>query len=690
MNKIEGAKSFNQFLATVNQAGTNDPVMTVLENDFKNVTIVRNGVGDYIINVPTQLTEGKTLPDIGIPQVDADGNKITLTRENNNAFRLTTQNQAGVDTDDILNQYILEFKVYNTPLTIAVPMKVKPGVVYQTESYFKSEMKWGIVGEINTHNLTGSLDIEYGTTEALGSTIALDPLIKSEFGQIRTVIMPKLAPAKYYYRFKATSEAGTYYTPLKTFTQFTGTRLNPTVYNVPSPVGGTTYYIDPQAEVNGDGLTDATPKNTIAEFATFGENNIYLFKRGSTLTVNADNLKTVDGVCKLGAYGDVNLANPKIIGTVQTTTFLQTDYRIIIDSLDISCTYKNANNMFEGIGIRMRNSATSYIYNCQVHGFNQCITTSPIGGVNGTSWAGVSIINTEIYDAALDGMYFDDVTDILVEGCYIHDVNLLYNFDINDATSAGDGIQASFTEVADGDFLRFTMRYTTIDRTATGNKFCVIYGAGPTTTRAVGIIEYNDFIMPTGKNCGGIYLDTTVSASTLKGNVFNGGTFGIHNRATGGITVTHNLFYNQEQIGISNIAGAANIYNNVFDQCANGYSVPAAHNIVSKNNYFSTTKAGGFHVSGNNLATLTSDYNHYYQGSVNTTYLNLDTMKVVGGKDANSASGNPFFEAGTYHPASNSPLAASGTSIPLAKDFADRDIPLVDVSKGLFQISVPV
>jgi len=200
---------------------------------------------------------------------------------------------------------------------------------------------------------------------------------------------------------------------------------------------------------------------------------------------------------------------------------------------------------------------------------------APINGVNGSSWAGVKVFNTNIYDAALDGVYGDDVTDIELGHCNIYNVNLLYNLNTNENTSAGDGVQFAFTD-SGGDHLRFHIHHTTIDRSSTGNKFCLIWGAGPNVRRSEALVEYNEFII-NGNNETCIYTDTASQGNaTIRYNQFKGvgSGQGIHNRYVNTMLVHNNVF---DTIGmpVENIAGSANIYNNTFVDCNYAYSLYA-------------------------------------------------------------------------------------------------------------------
>lgn len=561
---------------------------------------------------------------------------------------------------------------------------VLPEVTDQISSYFNHNNRFGVAADIFAGSATTVVTIEYGPTVSYGSSIACDN-VSAGATVVRTGIMPQLTPGTYNFRFVATNSVGTVYGSNQTFTVKPGVGNLSPIYTLPTLVG-TIYYIDPTAPTNGNGLSESTPFNNWSSVSSLTSSRTYLQKAGTTAEFSAG-FRSIAGICKIGSYGTGTL--PKIVSTGNTQYFMQSSFQIIIDGIEVEGTFKNASNMFVNTGIRLRNSPNSYIVNSKFHGFGQPIVLAPINGINGSSWSGCNIINCEIYDASLDGMYIDDVTDVTVSHCYIHDVNQLWYVDTNENVSAGDGIQAAFTDTG-GDYLRLTFHSNTIDRRATGNKFCIIYGAGPNAMRATAVVTNNVFMMG-DLGVGGVYLDNTVEPSTFYNNIFTGGTFGIHNRSSAGLTIHHNMF---EDVGlaISNIInqGIGVIYHNVFKACDYCMSIYTGTIITVRNNYYLNTVNAVFF--GNTYAVLTSNNNVYENSAPTASHATLAAFVTATGQDANSYTGSLETNDpanSDYRPKSASVLLSNGFYIAgIDEDFIGDIINSSDTTIGLLQNAV--
>ncbi|KAF0203149.1 MAG: hypothetical protein FD170_1421 [Bacteroidetes bacterium] len=544
----------------------------------------------------------------------------------------------------------------------------------EESSYFPHRNSFGLVASISTRAKLTTVLIEYGYSD-FANTIHLDSIPVGDTSAVRTAILPRTKPGLLQWRFVVSDSSGSTQGETQYINIHAGTKLVDIIYESPV-LAGNTYYIDPSAEVNGTG-TEASPFNTWASIANLGGNHTYLQKYGTVYDpdVAISNLRNVNGICKLGAYGDASLGRPRIIARGNFVRFLEVQYRIIIENIDFEGTYKDANDLFVGSGIRIRNGAGSVIYNCAFHGFGMGITTNPVSSVNGAFWSGVRVLKTDVYDCSLDGMYFDDTTEIEVGHCYIHRVNLAYAYDTNENFSSGDGIQISFTQMeATNQSLRLKIYNNTIDRRSHGNKFCLIFGAGGAGTisrDAYGEIIENEFFMHS--TAGGVYMDLTNNTSLFVRNYFEGGTFGIHNRSVPGIDVYSNIFKGVG-IGLSNVAGSARIHNNTFDDFNHGYSVTTGFSYNVLNNVFRSARAGANAVSGDVSTAISSNFNHFEVANVAMGYSSLALWQAAYGQDANSASGDPMFTDASnfdYTPAAGSPLADSGSQLSWADfDFA--------------------
>lgn len=544
-----------------------------------------------------------------------------------------------------------------------------PGILITSDeesSYFPHRNSYGVVGVVTTRGKVTAALIEYGYGD-FANTIHLDNIPADEPTAVRTAILPRTKPGRLQWRFVVTDSRGEYTGATQHITVHPGARLAELIYSSPV-LAGNTYYIDPSATVNGTG-TEASPFNTWTSILNLGGNHTYLQKRGTTYQAGTS-LRGINGVCKIGAYGDETLPRPRIVASGSVVRFIDTSYRIIVENLDIEGTTKDANQMFSGIGFRIRNGAGTVIYNTVVHGFSQSITGNPINGTNGNFWAGIRLLGVEVYDCATDGIYMDDVTDIYMSHIYVHDVNQMYSVNQDENISNGDGVQIAFTQLeATNRSLSVEIHNSTIDRRSHGNKFCLISGAGGSgavSRNAKLLANANEFFMHSA--AGGVYIDTSNDISIFTGNLFEGGTFGIHNRAMPGIYVYGNIF-RQTGTGISNMTGNMYLHNNTFDDFNYAFSIVAGYTYSSVNNCFGSSRSGAAAIAGSAFSTVVANYNHY-DVAPTQAHATLAAWQAANGQDANSATGSPLFTSPSdrdYTPQALSPLVNSGSNLSWAE-----------------------
>lgn len=544
-----------------------------------------------------------------------------------------------------------------------------PGILItsgEESSYFPHRNSYGVVGVVTTRGKVTAALIEYGYGD-FANTIHLDNIPADETTAVRTAILPRTKPGRLQWRFVVTDSRGEYTGATQHITVHPGARLAELIYSSPV-LAGNTYYIDPSATVNGTG-TEASPFNTWTSILNLGGNHTYLQKRGTTYQAGTS-LRGINGVCKIGAYGDETLPRPRIVASGSVVRFIDTSYRIIVENLDIEGTTKDANQMFSGIGFRIRNGAGTVIYNTVVHGFSQSITGNPINGNNGNFWADIRLLGVEVYDCATDGIYMDDVTDIYMSHIYVHDVNQMYSVNQDENISNGDGVQIAFTQLeATNRSLSVEIHNSTIDRRSHGNKFCLISGAGGSgavSRNAKLLANANEFFMH--QAAGGVYIDTSNDISIFTGNLFEGGTFGIHNRAMPGIYVYGNIF-RQTGTGISNMTGNMYLHNNTFDDFNYAFSIVAGYTYSSVNNCFSSSRSGAAAIAGSAFSTVVANYNHY-DVAPTQAHATLAAWQAANGQDANSATGSPLFTSPAdrdYTPQALSPLVNSGSNLSWAE-----------------------
>jgi hypothetical protein len=503
----------------------------------------------------------------------------------------------------------------------------------------------------------------------------------------------ELAPGVYAATVKATNQFGEIELT-EQFTVLPGIGRELTTYEVPF-MGVKNVYIDPSASVNGDGNSPETPHNSWNSVLNLGGSNNYLQKRGTTEIMPGSGFRNINGPCFIGAYGPETDPRPIIKSTLANSTFISTNYQITIKDIEIA----GDPSLREGTGIRIRGGAGSIVYNCIVHDWEQCIITQPINSVNGNFWGGVKVLYSTIYGANLDGIYFDDTTDIEVAHCHFYDINMYWFTNQNENNSVGDCLQASCA----GTKLNLNVHHCTFDRTSTCNKFCVIYGDSLQT--AQGTFRYNHFKMPMDwanptHPVTGIYIDYTESSQIFEYNIFNGGNYGIYERIKeyGLHVFRYNLFTdNNISINLSTSnGGEVRIENNTFVSWQVGAILTnGGPSVYVLNNLFMLSDAYVY-MSPVFSEVKISDYNHFYYtliwNNVSPPFATVEECRLAG-YELHSTEGYPgLMEINplvpNYMPAAGSPLIGTGQIISgVTRDFAGNIIEAPN-SKGLYDVPV--
>jgi len=108
-------KPYKSYTVIVTQTSTNDPVVTVLQNDFTGtLSWGRTGVGIYtLISSGAEFTQDKTLPGAIQIAYDVDGNKLTAEWTSSSVITIKTYNDSDVATDAILSNTPIYIETYN-------------------------------------------------------------------------------------------------------------------------------------------------------------------------------------------------------------------------------------------------------------------------------------------------------------------------------------------------------------------------------------------------------------------------------------------------------------------------------------------------------------------------------------------------------------------------------------------------
>ena len=102
-------KTYKVYVAILDQTGTNNPVVTILENTLGTINITRSSTGEYTIASSGLFTLNKTSFDITPIQ-----GFIKQTPLNDvNTIGFETRNTSNVTTDGLLISKKLEIRVYN-------------------------------------------------------------------------------------------------------------------------------------------------------------------------------------------------------------------------------------------------------------------------------------------------------------------------------------------------------------------------------------------------------------------------------------------------------------------------------------------------------------------------------------------------------------------------------------------------
>ena len=491
-----------------------------------------------------------------------------------------------------------------------------------------------------------------------------------------------LSPGEYNYTLLATNRYGKVYQD-GAFSILPGIGRELTAYDIPF-MSGTTYYIDPFSNTNGDGLTEETPFNTWAALAELNGNNNYLQKRGTEYTFSSEGFTPITGPCFIGAYGLEEQARPILRLDAIADSFIYTEFQITLKDLEIV-----GPETLESDGLVMADSAGSIVFNCNIHHWISCIVTRH-KEAEGATWSGIKVLYSTIHHASWTGILLADTTDIEIAHCHIYDVVMEWYKEPDG--SFGSCIGAT----CEADQLSLHIHHCTLDRTTSKKGHAVIYSDSLQTSE--GTLNNNYFVLPPfepGKGVTGVRIDATANNQSIVNNVFKDGETGLSIDPKGGeFAINHNLFTsNRIAIGIDNSnRGSFSVNNNVME----GYLLHAIKidyitTIKMRNNLFMNASEESILISLNNWGSLTSsDFNHFFNVHfpLSPDLYSLEWLRE-NGYELDSSDGDPglmdMSEAHpNYMPAAYSPLIGTGKMIAgVTKDFAGHPIQIPN-SKGLY------
>ena len=569
-------------------------------------------------------------------------------------------------------------------------------IISGEEMYYLYNRTYEISSLVNPNNSQTTTFLEYSdninfinSTTISGNTISGSTNIEVDF------IIPSQTPDDYYYRVLATNIEGTTTGSTQPYTVYPGIGTDLVDYSTLLDDGiatmtGTTYYIDPSAETNGNGLSSETPYDSWTRLATLGGGNKYLQKRGTTYQAATGIFRGFNGACYMGVYGEGIDYAYIIAGTNSNSTFIGTNYRLIIEGYDIKGYRATIDGTQAGMGIGLGATSSAstmnhIIYNNNIHDFEEGIGAYVDDGY----FRGVYILHNDIYDIRLDGIYPTSATDIEIAYNYMYNLNTAWFINEDDGTSSGDGIQIGF---GNGTFptihLEASIHHNTIDRSTTRNKFGIIWNEqenGETVMCYNNHLICPDYSIDTDHPVSAIYTslsngatDDDICNTEIYNNLFEGGNYGIRNYTRASTKIHHNIFID---LYIAVAAGGGlniEVYNNIFkDYTSVALGMGSNPRVYSKNNVFRTSTAAAYaYASISGMAE--SDYNNFFGTRINVSAYGLTEWKAEQTFDDNSIDTDPLhinYNINDFRILNSSPLINSGANVGLTSDIMGNNIP---------------
>jgi hypothetical protein len=420
-----------------------------------------------------------------------------------------------------------------------------------------------------------------------------------------------------------------------------------------------TYYIDPSANIDGDGLSADTPFKTWAS-VTWVSGNTYLQKSNTTyngkLTIPSGG-SSEDTRILISTYGAPGKAKINASGLDRGIVIAVNAHFITIDGYEVyGANTKTASVRGIVVGSNTSNRANNItIKNCIIHTIGSTVVLNE--DENGIQVFGdnFKLLNTTIYDIADDGIW---VQGNNFEAGYVHIYNIAKSNRI-----AGDCIQL---DNASGTSSNYWIHDCTLDHSNVEMKQCFIDSSGINGSTG-GIFEDNTCKM----GFDNVQVDTSKVINignpnaVVRRNIIDGGWAGIWvignnttctankvtkfkrtgtyvNASSDGIQVLNNSYYSDRAdkisdsraIEISSTCVSANIRNNAASGSGISYVV-----ICSK----TSATSNGITIENNRGLGTTAFHS------------------VNGGVPVSNVSIDPLWDTVTLIPQSNSSLLSNGS-----------------------------
>jgi len=312
----------------------------------------------------------------------------------------------------------------------------------------------------------------------------------------------------------------------------------------------TIIYIDPSSATPGDGGSPATPLASWDD-ANLQANTAYVQKRGTT--DNITNGIIVPDDVLLGAYGTETDPHPIIYDISSDITYMiqVAGDRVTIRDLEIVSPRATSGIHFAA-GYWPEDGVA---WNNSVHGVdasNYMMWGIRVFGTN------TKVMHNDIYYIGDDGIFAQYMSNIEIGYNNVFQVNQKWFEDENESHSSGDGIQFSQNT-------GFYIHHNTVDRTDTGNKFCII--VQPSEDGSFGIVENN--VCRTSDKVTGLYAAYGTYELIVRNNIFeypgnDRKSIGVYSHCTEP-RIYNNVFIGHSQaINLWQTSAEAQIHHNTF------------------------------------------------------------------------------------------------------------------------------
>ena len=401
------------------------------------------------------------------------------------------------------------------------------------------------------------------------------------------------------------------------------------------PVGAV--HIDPTND--NDPAEDGSEEHPYDSFEdiTWTDDTVYVIRRGTTLETDVVGIGA-NGVT-LASYGTgdrpvVHCTAVAQSGSNRHAISLADRTNVTIRDIEVYAPEATSCLRFGG-----ENSEAIEVINCVLHGAGW--------GLRSFSFAGLHVLNTEVYDIKDDGIFIQNMNDIEIEHCYVHDVNQNWTPPYTPQGEAGgDGIQFDGCN-------RWHVHHNEIDRTNSGNKFCFISN---NADQDDGVVEHNLMRGPLTDGDGGasIYFHNG-DGLIVRYNMIEGPSPGPLYSHASNLHIYGNVFMNMD--GGLHASTSAEVLHNVF------YGMPLA-------------MSGGALVARNNIFAL-GDAQSSPFGSTSSLE-ESHNLFADGNPTANSIGGSPAFvdaAQGDFHLLSTSDAIDQGMDTSVTTDMDGVAIP---------------